>query len=475
LNLNNSRCNAIYLNGCQSVAISSTRITKSGSGAGLSAYNTSFYGVKATIESAGAGYGFQAASSTTGGLYSDTHILNSGVSVSATYYSNISIYSEQSGNWVELCGYADYHLSAAFGGNITATSCSFDYGTPVINEYQGNVDVLGGVYNCSGALKSGVVAANESQEAVSSVQGDDPALVEFREVNLMFFDLSRRVYDDISATGEFDRNKFSDEYVDVIDKFKSFIDKNPNSTLAKTALTTAVHCFRALDDNEAMMSFLKRIQDDAKLSKVSGMAKRFMIDYHRGQNDFDAAMATVDELMKEQARDKELVCDVLFAKGLILAHDLNQPAEAARCFLTITTNYQDSPLVNLAENELKLLGYEIPDSARQTAAGDNAQITEFSAANYPNPFNPATEIRYALPADGQVTIRIFSILGGQVRLVADEFKLAGRHKVVWDGRNDQGEPIASGVYIYRISYLPIVEAGESVRPIVRTGKMNLVR
>jgi len=128
----------------------------------------------------------------------------------------------------------------------------------------------------------------------------------------------------------------------------------------------------------------------------------------------------------------------------------------------------------LAENELALLGYETDKSAKEAAVVDNL---EFSAANYPNPFNPATEIRYALPFAGQVTIRIFNILGERVRLVMDDFRLAGRHTVVCDGKNNQGEMGASGVYIYRISYLPSAEAGGNgqVQPIVRTGKMNLLR
>jgi tetratricopeptide (TPR) repeat protein len=414
------------------------------------------------------------AHSSSGGLYSGTHILDTGGSVSASYSSNINLYTNQSPNWVELCGIDDAHLAAGYGAYIIATNCSYDNGIPVINEYQGTVDVFG-AYNCSGSSNSAVVAANPHQEGVNSAQGDDPALVEFREANNLFFDLSRRVNDDISATGEFDRGKFSSEYVNVINKFKSFIDKNPSSALSKTALTTAVHCFRALEDQDAMKSFLKRIKDHARLSKVSGLAKRFMIDYLSRRKDFDNAIVTANEIIEEQAGDKDLVCDVLFAKGLIYSHDLNQPAEAAQCFSNIINNYPDNPLVKLAGKELELLGYDDPKSAKQTAAGDGAQIMEFSAANYPNPFNPATEIRYALPSDGQVTIRIFNILGEQVRVVTDEFKFAGRYKVVWDGKNNQDVQVASGVYIYRISYVPSAEASGNVQPIVRTGKMNLLR
>jgi hypothetical protein len=109
----------------------------------------------------------------------------------------------------------------------------------------------------------------------------------------------------------------------------------------------------------------------------------------------------------------------------------------------------------------------------------NAEISEHNmprefglTQNYPNPFNPTTEIQYTLPAAGKVTLKIFNVLGEQVRLLVDEFKPAGQYTVVWDGKNNAGETIASGIYIYQISYQP---SEPSTRPIVRSGKMSLLR
>jgi hypothetical protein len=70
--------------------------------------------------------------------------------------------------------------------------------------------------------------------------------------------------------------------------------------------------------------------------------------------------------------------------------------------------------------------------------------------NYPNPFNPVTTIRYDLPEDAQVMIRIFDIQGRIVRTLVDGHEDAGRKAVPWNATNQVGEPVAAGMYIYMI-------------------------
>ena len=69
--------------------------------------------------------------------------------------------------------------------------------------------------------------------------------------------------------------------------------------------------------------------------------------------------------------------------------------------------------------------------------------------NYPNPFNPSTSIRYQLPLTAKVSLVIYNTLGQRVRTLVDGTVSAGQHEAVWDGRNESGQAVASGVYIYR--------------------------
>ena len=70
--------------------------------------------------------------------------------------------------------------------------------------------------------------------------------------------------------------------------------------------------------------------------------------------------------------------------------------------------------------------------------------------NYPNPFNPETNIRFQLPEASKVTLKIYNILGQEIKTVVSKNLDAGYHTVKWDGTNDFGLKVASGVYIYQV-------------------------
>jgi ligand-binding sensor domain-containing protein len=70
--------------------------------------------------------------------------------------------------------------------------------------------------------------------------------------------------------------------------------------------------------------------------------------------------------------------------------------------------------------------------------------------NYPNPFNPATTIEFVLPESGFVTMDIYTVTGQKIRSLLSENKTAGNHAVVWNGENDSGMSVSTGVYIVRL-------------------------
>jgi fibronectin type 3 domain-containing protein len=72
------------------------------------------------------------------------------------------------------------------------------------------------------------------------------------------------------------------------------------------------------------------------------------------------------------------------------------------------------------------------------------------AQNYPNPFNPETTIRYALAGPSHVTVTVYNMAGQTIRTLVEQHQAIGFYTVRWDGRNSYGEPVASGVYLYRI-------------------------
>lgn len=70
--------------------------------------------------------------------------------------------------------------------------------------------------------------------------------------------------------------------------------------------------------------------------------------------------------------------------------------------------------------------------------------------NSPNPFNPITGIKYDMPKAGDVQISVFNVLGQRVTDLVNGYQEAGSHEVVWNGKDDGGSSVASGIYFYRI-------------------------
>ena len=89
--------------------------------------------------------------------------------------------------------------------------------------------------------------------------------------------------------------------------------------------------------------------------------------------------------------------------------------------------------------------------ATHVAVENSAEPASFQLAqNYPNPFNPNTMISFSLPHGGPVELAVYNMAGQRVVTLVDGILHAGSHEVVWNGRDDDGNAMASGVYLYRL-------------------------
>ncbi len=77
--------------------------------------------------------------------------------------------------------------------------------------------------------------------------------------------------------------------------------------------------------------------------------------------------------------------------------------------------------------------------------------TLVSEGNFPNPFNPMTTIKFAVPQAGRVDLSVYDVAGRKVATVLNEVMEAGRQSVTWTGRNDAGQTVSSGTYFYRLT------------------------
>jgi hypothetical protein len=131
---------------------------------------------------------------------------------------------------------------------------------------------------------------------------------------------------------------------------------------------------------------------------------------------------------------------------------------------------RDVPLNRPDTVELLIEGRGVPLWRKSLALVFTGPLRYQLDQNFPNPFNPLTTIRYALPEQAQVRLAVFNLVGQHVRTLIDALQEPGYRSVLWDARNDAGREVGSGVYIY--SLLGRSTGGREFR---QSRKMLLVR
>jgi tetratricopeptide (TPR) repeat protein len=446
LNLSGFTCQGVSLNNCNSCT-EYLNIVSSGGGytSGLYVYNTTLGSFAGNISNAS--FGFNSVASTHKVFCpeaSNTNINNNGYAVYATNSSNFELYKNGSGNVLGLCGNVNYEFYAISNAYVKSTWCSFPIGG--IRKYQysgGLVDII----------SPGICSLSKSNNNEEYVQSDnnskDPTYDEFYKVNIKYLDLSRIICDDNFAKGNFDKKKFKEDFKNVIDDFTGFIIKNPHHNLSKTALTTVTHCLRLLDDYEAIKLLVQNIESNKNLTNLSGLSKRIMFDYYINEMNFESALNTADQIIKGNSDDTTLICDAIYAKGLLYQYNLNKKEEAINCYEKIIKDFSDKGYISLASFQLENLGQIVERETKQVSINKDCGI---NISNFPNPFNPITTIYYYIPKDGKVTLRVFDILGREVITLVNENIMAGHHNVVWEGKDKYGTNVTSGIYFYNINY-----------------------
>jgi len=109
-------------------------------------------------------------------------------------------------------------------------------------------------------------------------------------------------------------------------------------------------------------------------------------------------------------------------------------------------------------SEFELYHIDISDqfTSEPQTANENQHVEQLPTQydlgqNYPNPFNPETNISYQLPEAAQVTIRIYNLLGQNIRTLVSANQSAGKYTETWDGKDNRGRDVSSGIYVYRLN------------------------
>lgn len=149
---------------------------------------------------------------------------------------------------------------------------------------------------------------------------------------------------------------------------------------------------------------------------------------------FDNVTYNKNNLEKYASIDYQVDCSGINAGEYYLRLVTNVTGEANYTLANIVND--NTTLAKKSFNKVNFTGSEIP-------------TTYDLAQNYPNPFNPRTTIRYQLPKDGLVTLKIYDILGSEIATLVNEEKIAGKYEINFSATGGASS-LASGVYIYKI-------------------------
>jgi len=187
-------------------------------------------------------------------------------------------------------------------------------------------------------------------------------------------------------------------------------------------------------------------------------------------------------ILEMEAHGNLLILGLNYGVRLYDVSDPNAPVEIAH-------RLAGFPVYGTAWNDPQL--YMVENGDPQFGAGyyyfdhvvgieDNAGSPEVPQAfqllqNYPNPFNPETTIGYQLPVSAKVELTVYNVLGQKIRQLVNRQQIAGSYQVRWDGKNDAGAPVASGIYLYKLKADKLSGGGWSENSFVQIRKMLLIK
>ena len=105
---------------------------------------------------------------------------------------------------------------------------------------------------------------------------------------------------------------------------------------------------------------------------------------------------------------------------------------------------------------------EIDFTYTGTGVGNDIISKTDLLGNYPNPFNPTTRISYSLLQQEMVNISIYNVKGEKIKTIVNEIMSTGNHQILWQGTNDKGKSVSSGIYFYKLRAGRYTETGKMI-------------
>ncbi|PID28506.1 MAG: hypothetical protein CSB55_04560 [Candidatus Cloacimonadota bacterium] len=231
------------------------------------------------------------------------------------------------------------------------------------------------------------------------------------------------------------------EYIDSYNSMKEVINYYPESKYAKKALGFLPYINKAVNGSEeSLIEYIDTISDDA-LAQVKLEAKVLI---RINQKQYEEAISLYDAILSDPPNEvKELLAEL----------------DQAYCYYKLSENNRSLPQISRRKPTSKAEYYEIHQDIYNKImekTGNNfndsvPEVKKISCTNCPNPFNPETSISFSLPSAGKVNLAVYNTKGQKVKTLTEDVYEKGSHSVIWNGKDETGNAVSSGVYFYRLN------------------------
>jgi len=253
------------------------------------------------------------------------------------------------------------------------------------------------------------------------------------------------------------------DYEGAVVAYRYVVDYYPESEYAPFCLSRLITC-RASERKDGLEAgWLRGKATTLSNSPVGKLASLVLPLSMAAGGNFQGAIEECERVARfYQKTDIQIVKEALFEMGHIYLFYMGDKQMAKQVFQELAKRFPGDELLEAAQ---ELMGTFHSEGLRKKELDPKESTAPANCSlfqNYPNPGNPSTTITFTLPRTTHVTLEIYNLLGQRVRTLVDGAIDAGSHTVVWDGRDEFGKIVPTGIYLYRLQSADFVRVRKLV-------------
>lgn len=332
---------------------------------------------------------------------------------------------------------------------------SFSFSEVLFNEGTPGASSIGGNYSIEVLYGDANLDVNVSAFDATTILQDVVGLIELNEVATIAANVSGE-----GSVSAFDAALVLHYVAGLIDEFPV---ETASSAIAKTGKNVTADDFSDINSTNSS----KKKKEKATISSVS----KASVALSKATNNGEADMMNIPIELNDADKVYSISISLKYDEKLINVEDVR--AKLPDSWVMVYND--DESFVNIAmagtdplpSGSLGAIVVEMKDPTEKANVTGEVTINESAAStielnvqalpykydlsqNYPNPFNPTTTIKYQIPEQAKVSLVVYNQLGQVVKTLVDQEQDAGYYKVRWNGDNNFGSKVASGVYIFRM-------------------------